>query len=172
MAENSKEKKKHKIMLEVVTPYRHFYEGQVSGVVMPSLDGDLGVLPGHAPLVVALTPGHLEITIDEDKRYAVLTEGFAEIGQHLVLVVCNAAEWPEDINIKRAFDAYHRAYARYHSIKLSSEESLYARHSMKRARERMNLIFHHGTDSQKEQLNALTGGMLPQSFDVPADNRV
>lgn len=80
MAENSKEKKKNKIMLEVVTPYRHFYEGQVSGVVMPSLDGDLGVLPGHAPLVVALTPGHLEITIDEDKRYAVLTEVLPKSG--------------------------------------------------------------------------------------------
>ncbi|NLT11804.1 MAG: ATP synthase F1 subunit epsilon [Clostridiaceae bacterium] len=172
MADNNKEKMKKKMMLEIVTPYSHFFEGQVTGVVIPSLDGGLGVLPGHAPLVVALTPGHLEIIINDERRFAVLTEGYAEIGQHLVLIVCNAAEWPEDINIRRAYDAYNRAYARYHEMKLNSEESLYARHSMKRARERMHLIFLHGSDSQKEQLNSLTGGTLPQSFDVSADNRV
>ena len=161
-----------KMMLEIVTPYRHFFEGQIFSVKLPSLDVEVGVMPGHAPLVVALTPGAIFISDEDGRRAAVLTEGYAEVGQHMVLVVCNAAEWPEEVNVKRAFDAYNRAYDRYHSLKLNTEESIYSRHSMKRARERLKIVSEYGSDEQKNILYKLTGGEVAPSFDVPADSRL
>jgi F-type H+-transporting ATPase subunit epsilon len=155
MSDSPADNTKPKIMLEIVTPYQHFYEGRVESVTLTSLDGALGVLPGHAPLVVALTPGITKITVGDSDKYAMLTEGFAEISQHLVLVVCNAAEWPEDIDVKRAKSAYDRAYERYHNAKINTEESVFSRHSMRRARERLQAISDHGTEKQKRTLNKL-----------------
>lgn len=152
---------KSKFMLEIVTPYQHFYEGRVETVILTSLDGELGVLPGHAPLVVALTPGITKISVDGSDKYAMLTEGFAEISQHLVLVVCNAAEWPEEIDVKRAKEAYDRAYERYHSAIINTEESVFSRHSMRRARERLHAISEHGTEKQKKALNKLSNKRTP-----------
>lgn len=156
MSDSSADHIKPKIMLEIVTPYQHFYEGRVESVILTSLDGELGVLPGHAPLVVALTPGITKISVDGSDKYAMLTEGFAEISQHLVLVVCNAAEWPEEIDVKRAKDAYDRAYERYHNATFNTEESVFSRHSMRRARERLHAISDHGTEKQKKALNKLS----------------
>jgi F-type H+-transporting ATPase subunit epsilon len=156
MSDSSADNTKPKIMLEIVTPYQHFYEGRVESVILTSLDGELGVLPGHAPLVVALTPGITKITVGDSEKYIMLTEGFAEISQHLVLVVCNAAEWPEEIDVKRAKDAYDRAYERYHNAKINTEESVFSRHSVRRARERLHAISEHGTEKQKRALSKLS----------------
>lgn len=157
----SPEENKPKIMLEIVTPYQHFYEGRVESVILTSLDGELGVLPGHAPLVVALTPGITKITVNGTDKYAMLTEGFAEISQHLVLVVCNAAEWPEEIDVKRAKEAYDRAYERYHNATINTEESVFSRHSMRRARERLQAISAYGTEKQKKSLAKLSDKKTP-----------
>ena len=102
------------MMLEVVTPYHHFFEGKVESVTLSALDGELGILPGHAPVVVALTPGIAHIVTGGSKRYALMTEGYAEIGPYMTIVVCNAAEWPEDIDVNRAYSAYERAEKRFH----------------------------------------------------------
>ena len=51
------EKEDNKINLFVVTPYQYFYEGPVSCVTIPSIDGEIGVMAGHSPLVFALKPG-------------------------------------------------------------------------------------------------------------------
>lgn len=155
MSENIRNQLKRTMMLEIVTPYQHFYEGKVESVILTSLDGQLGVLPGHAPLVVALTPGITKIVVNGEEKYAVLSEGFAEIGQHLAFVVCNAAEWPEEIDVRRAHSAYSRAHERYQQTEARSEENQYSRHSMRRARERLHAIEKHGTDRQKRTLERL-----------------
>lgn len=140
------------MMLEVVTPYHHFFEGKVDSVVLSALDGEYGVLPGHAPVVVALTPGIAHIIVNGKNRYAVMMEGFAEIGPFMTVVVCNAAEWPEDIDIVRAQAAYERAIKRYRDDSQNPQERLYSRHSMRRARMRLKLVADHGTAEQMAEL--------------------
>jgi F-type H+-transporting ATPase subunit epsilon len=152
------EKAKNTIMLEVVTPYHHFYEGKVEEVVLSALDGQYGILPGHAPVVLALTPGITHMVINGETRYAMMTEGYAEVGPFMAVVVCNAAEWAEDIDVKRAFSAYQRADQRFHDENLPNEERLFARHSARRARMRIKMIANHGTDEQKATLKRLQGG--------------
>ena len=140
------------MMLEVVTPYHHFFEGKVESVVLSALDGEYGILPGHAPVVVALTPGIAHIIVKGQNRYAVMMEGFAEIGPYMTVVVCNAAEWPEDIDVARAQSAYERAVKRYRDDSQNPQERLYARHSMRRARVRLKLVADHGSDKQIAEL--------------------
>lgn len=149
------ETEKNTIMLEVVTPYKNFYEGKVDMVVVPSLDGEIGIKAGHSPLVVALSPGIGAIMVGETTKHCVFSEGYAEIGQHLVLVVCNAAEWPEDLDVKRALDSYDNAYKQYHSFSLSTQESSDWRHALRRAKMRLHAIELYGTQAQQVKLEQL-----------------
>ena len=152
MSETNEKKTAKTIMLEVVTPYHHFFEGKVDYIVLSALDGELGILPGHAPVVVAITPGIVHIVVNGVKRYAVMMEGYAEIGPYMTVVVCNAAEWPEDIDVKRAQSAYERALRRYRDETLNSRERIFARHSMRRAKMRLKLVSEHGSEEQKNIL--------------------
>ncbi len=154
MSESDRKNAKH-LLLEVVTPYNHFFEGKVDSVVLAALDGEVGILPGHEPVVVALAPGIAKITIDGKVRYASMMEGYAEIGPFMTVVVCNAAEWPEDIITSRAQEAYNRAANRYHDETLKQRERKLARYSMRRAKMRLRLVAEHGTESQKQQLKDL-----------------
>lgn len=155
MSETNNEKSAKTLLLEVVTPYSHFYEGKVESVTLAALDGELGILPGHASVVVALAPGIAHIVVDGIKRYAVMMEGYAEIGPFMTLVVCNAAEWAEDIDVKRAHAAYERALRRYRDESMNSRERVYARHSMRRAKMRLKLVSEHGSEEQKEILKRM-----------------
>lgn len=137
------------IMLEVVTPYHHFYEGKVEQVVLAAIDGEYGILPGHAPVVLALTPGIAHLKVDGVTRHAVMTEGYAEIGPFIVIVVCNAAEWVEDIDVRRAQAALKRALKRFHDNAESPQEHIFARHSIRRAKMRLKAVGEYGTDQQK-----------------------
>ncbi len=140
------------MMLEIVTPYDHFYEGRIEAVTLTALDGQYGILPGHEPVVLALAPGIAHITCEGKIKHAVLMEGYAEIGPFITIVVCNAAEWPEAVDVKRAQSAYNRALRRYRDESLDSQERIYSRHSMRRAKMRLKLVEEHGSSEQKQQL--------------------
>ncbi len=129
--------KKKKMTVEVVTPYDVFYEGRVASIVIPTLDGQFGILPGHSPLVVAITPGIVRIEEEDEKRSFVISEGFAEIGQNAVIIVCNAAEWPEKIDTTRAKEALERAMSKYNSVTSTEQQRIYARHAIRRAKARI-----------------------------------
>ena len=139
-----------KINLIVVTPYRNFYEGFVSSVTIKSLDGDIGIMAGHSPMVVALVPGVCTVRIDDDYKYFVCSEGYAEIGQKLALIVCNSAEWPEDIDIVQAINSYKEACANTDK-QLTKDMD----HKKQRAKARLHLVELHGSDKKKERLSAL-----------------
>lgn len=141
------------LLLEIVTPYTHFFEGKVESVALTALDGEVGLYPGHEPVVIALTPGSSRIRIKGKTRYAVIMEGYAEVGPYLILVVCNAANWVEDIDVKRARDAHARAVSRLRDPDISPQEKIYARHSVRRAKVRLKLVAEHGSDKQKEDLS-------------------
>ncbi len=153
----SEDRKAKTMMLEIVTPYRHFYEGAVESVSLSSVNGRVGILSGHAPMVIALTPGIINITSGGQTRYAILTDGFAEIGQHLVLILCDSANWPEEIDVQRASDAYDRAKDRINAAPRNSDERKYTENSMKRAIERISAVKKYGTDRQKSLLSRIYG---------------
>ena len=90
--------------LEILASDRPFYVGPCEHVVMPTQDGLIGILPGHASLVTMIIPGVW--------RYAAITEGFSEVRSDYVLILADAIELPEEIDAKRAAEAADRAKER------------------------------------------------------------
>lgn len=155
-----------RINLTVVTPVKTFFEGQVSAVSLPSLDGEIGIMAGHSPLVFALKPGVAKVRIDEDNKVFVVSEGYAEIGPNMALVVCDAAELAEDIDVNRMVESYKESLkncSNKNTVKrvLADETARragYVKDSTKalaRAKARMHFIETYGSEAQKQRLEVL-----------------
>ncbi len=99
--------------LEVVAADRTVFKGPAISVVLPGADGYLGVLHGHAPLVTALTIGEITITLpDNQQKIIAVSGGFAEVLQQKTVILAEAAELAEEIDIERARQAQQRAEER------------------------------------------------------------
>ncbi len=95
---------------ELVTPDRVvMQEDDVSIVVAPGTDGQLGILPHHAPLITTLKPGELKVRREGEETLIAVTGGFMEVTPDRVLVLADAAERAEEIDLARAEEARRRA---------------------------------------------------------------
>ena len=98
--------------LKIITPDRVFYENPVKMVEFNTVEGEMGVLPGHIPMTVIIKPGVLTITEEGSSKTAALHAGFAEILQSQVTILAEIIEWPEEIDEDRAKNAKERAEER------------------------------------------------------------
>jgi len=97
------------LTLELVTPERSVALETVDEVEIPGIDGYLGVLPGHTPLLVALKVGELWYRKGEERTFVSVAFGFAEVLPGRVRVLAQVAESANDIDIDRAEAAANRA---------------------------------------------------------------
>ena len=95
--------------LEIVTPERQFFTGDAEALILPAVDGEVGVYPGHEPAVTAVEPGELRYKAGGRWEPAAVGAGFAEIRQDRVILLVGFAEHPEEIDRKRAEAAKKRA---------------------------------------------------------------
>ena len=145
----------HKINLLIVTPYEDFFEGLVDSVRIPTSDGEFGFMAGHSPFVAASEPGACALTTDGKTRYCMLSEGYCEINGMLALIVCNSAEWPENLRLRRIINAYKAAIAELETHQDANGRPVFVEDSIakgKRALARMRFIERYGSDQQKERL--------------------
>jgi len=91
-----------KIQLEVVTPERRVLNEAVDMVTVPGLGGELGILPGHTPLISQLQTGVLSYTQSGKSFQLHVSGGFVEVRDDLVSVLASVAERPEEIDAARA----------------------------------------------------------------------
>jgi F-type H+-transporting ATPase subunit epsilon len=100
--------------LIVVTPERQLLQETVVAVTMPGQQGELGILPGHAPLMTELGIGELSYrTADASLPVSIsVISGFAEVLPDRVTVLAETAERAEEIDLKRAEEAKARAERR------------------------------------------------------------
>jgi len=102
------------IELVVVTPERQLLREGVVEVVLPGADGELGILPGHAPLITELGIGELRYrgAGGKEEVHLAIIRGFAEVLTDRVTVLAETAELAEEIDVERAKQALERARAR------------------------------------------------------------
>ncbi len=124
--------------LEVLTPERKFFTGEVDGITFKSVDGEMGVLARHAPTVVAVNVGTLKINTQGKWIEAVVTEGFAKIMPDRVVILTDTAEYPEEIDINRAREARMRAEEKLQR-KLSQMEYMRSKAALARAMARLKI---------------------------------
>jgi F-type H+-transporting ATPase subunit epsilon len=112
------------LKLEIVTPDKSAYKGEVDSVVIPASEGEMEILPMHIPLVTQIKPGELVISKGGRKEYLAIGHGFVSVMQDTVNVLTDMAiEW-EKIDEGASEEAAKRAQealaGRHH---LGSEEA-------------------------------------------------
>ncbi|MGZ3586501.1 MAG: F0F1 ATP synthase subunit epsilon [Candidatus Limnocylindrales bacterium] len=93
------------IHLDIVTPERLAYSDDVDSVVLPGADGELGVLPHHAPLVATLGVGELRIRRGGQEEYFAIAGGFLQVRPDRVVVMAETADIASEIDLQRAQQA-------------------------------------------------------------------
>jgi F-type H+-transporting ATPase subunit epsilon len=101
-----------KLNLEIVTAERLVYSEEVDVVVAPGIEGELGILPQHAPLMTMLQPGEIMVRQGGDESSIFVSGGFLEVLADKVTVLADTAERAEEIDLSRAEEAKSRAQER------------------------------------------------------------
>ncbi len=127
------------MMLEIITAERQVYSDEVDMVIAPGFDGQLGILPRHAPLMTMLKPGELTVRKNGEEIHVAVSGGFMEVLGNRVSVLADACERSDEIDEERAQQAMQRAQER-----LANQDSVMelerATASVQRAQTRLNLV--------------------------------
>ena len=93
------------LRLEIVTPEKLAYANDVDSVVCPGVEGELGVLPHHAPLLTTLGYGELRIRKGGREEYFAIAGGFLQVRPDKVVVMAETADMSSEIDLQRALAA-------------------------------------------------------------------
>lgn len=124
------------LRLEVLTPERRVFQGNAEAVVVPGKEGLLGILPRHAPMLVVLRAGVLRFRREGQQERMAISGGICQVLEGTVLVLADAAELAEDIDVLRARAARDRALSRLRSRSPEVDEAR-ARAALERALARL-----------------------------------
>lgn len=111
------------VPLRVVSVERSLFEGDVDFIVANGADGELGILPRHAPLMTILKPGALKITQGTEEQLLFVGGGFLEVLPDRVTVLADVAEHADEISIAAAEEARRRAQEKLAGTLTASEET-------------------------------------------------
>ncbi len=105
------------IKLDIVTAESQVFAEDVNMILAEGIEGQMAILPKHAPLITMLKPGELLIrNKDNDEIYMALSGGFMEVRPDKIIILADACERSEEIDIERAEQAKRRAEERLKSI--------------------------------------------------------
>jgi F-type H+-transporting ATPase subunit epsilon len=97
------------LTLEIVTPEARVYSDTIDTVVIPTVDGEIGILPGHIPLLTQIADGELRVTKDGKDHFLAVGAGFAQIEGDKISVLAERAITEEKIDEKAVEEALKRA---------------------------------------------------------------
>ncbi|HEY91798.1 MAG TPA: F0F1 ATP synthase subunit epsilon [Dehalococcoidia bacterium] len=124
--------------LDIVTAEQLVYSEEVDMVVVPGIDGEMAILPHHAPLMTMLQPGELLVRNQGQDTSLVVTGGFLEVRPDRITVLADAAERSEDIDAERAEEAKRRAEQRL-TGKLEEEDQARVEAALRRSLMRLKI---------------------------------
>ena len=111
-----------KLQLEIVTPESKTFSEEVDMVVLPGVEGELGILPLHVPLMTRLMPGEVRITQGQKETDLVVGTGFVEVTQTKVSILTDMAMSDTEVDEAAAEEAVSRAKEALQNKDLNSEE--------------------------------------------------
>src|SRR3989441_9154801 len=127
------------LQLEVVTPDRRVLSESVNAVTVPGRGGEMGILPGHAPMISELQTGVLSYNEDGTTFQLHVSGGFVEVNDDRVAVLAEIAEKPEEIDAARARLAREHTEKQLSSWSGTEEEFENARAKLERSMVRLQL---------------------------------
>ncbi|MBN1474024.1 MAG: F0F1 ATP synthase subunit epsilon [Syntrophaceae bacterium] len=127
------------LTLEIVTPERMAFSGNVEEVTIPGTEGEFGVLRGHEALLSSVDIGQLNFTRNNKKVYFAVNTGYAEVTANKVTILIETAERSDQIDVNRARRAKDNAEDRLAKIAKDSEEYEKMRVALARAITRISV---------------------------------
>lgn len=125
--------------LRIITPEKIFFEGAVQRVIVRTSEGDLGILAKHEKYVAALPSGPVKVTLEDGTvRIAALSGGAVKVSPAHTVILANAVEWAEDIDIDWAKRSEEDARRRKENSK-NQEDQKYAELKLQRALNRLKV---------------------------------
>lgn len=109
--------------LEIAVPDRAFYSDEVQEIVVKTPGGEIGILKGHIPMVVAVSTGYIKIKKDDRWTCAFTSEGFLEVTTEKTVILVDSAEWPHEIDLDRAKAAEEKVRQRLSDKPVDREEA-------------------------------------------------
>ncbi len=127
------------IKLDIVTAERVVYSDDVDAVVAPGIEGQLGILPHHAPLMTMLQPGELRVRKGGEELSLAISGGFLEVRPDRIIILADAAERAEEIDVARAEEAKRRAEGRLHERRVPGIDEAQTEATLRRALVRLKV---------------------------------
>jgi F-type H+-transporting ATPase subunit epsilon len=127
------------LKLDIVTAERSIFSDDVDMVIAPGAEGQLGILPHHAPLMTALQPGELLVKKGDAEQVLVISGGFLEVRPDRVIILADAAERAEEIDVARAEEAKRRAEERLKQKHVMGIDEAKAEAALRRALTRLTI---------------------------------
>ena len=122
------------LTVSVVSLEHPEWEGPASQIVVKTLEGEMGVLPGHEPVLATLAGGPIRIDpVDGDTMYFAVHGGFFSLDENRAIILADVAETAEEINVARAQEAKSNA-------EKADDEDLEAIAAMRRAETRLRVV--------------------------------
>ena len=126
-------------VLEIVTPYGLVVNAEVREVYIPGSQGDLDVLPGHAPLMTTLRTGGLHYRQGKEVHFVAVNRGFAEVTATKTTILTDTAESADAIDVERAQKAKSRAEERLGTTRRSDPSYNEGLEALERAEARLRV---------------------------------
>jgi len=128
------------IRLDIVTAERSVYAEDVDMVIAPGVEGQLGILPHHAPLMTTLQAGELRVKREGEEVSLAISGGFLEVRPDRVVVLADTAERAGEIDVARAEEAKRRAQERLAERQAPGVDEARVEASLHRALARIKVV--------------------------------
>jgi F-type H+-transporting ATPase subunit epsilon len=138
-----------RLCVDILTPDGPRLQDQIEMAILPLANGSMGILPGHIPMIARLRAGVVRLKNGEQTIRLVVSGGFAEVGPGKVTILADAAEKPEEIDLKRALEAKERAEARLRH-RTDNLDMARAQASLQRAINRIKVVT--GSDEYSDKM--------------------
>lgn len=103
------------LKIKILTPEKEFYNGEITELISENQFGKFGILPNHIPMISSLIPSITTFkTSDGNKFEAFISSGVLKVNNNEVEILCDACEWPKDIDVNRAKEDEARALENLH----------------------------------------------------------
>ena len=128
-----------KIRLKIASPYREVLDVEVDEVIAPGEEGQFGVLPGHTPFLATVSFGQLFYRQGNQMKHVAVSHGYAEVEYHQVIILLDAAELSDEIDVDRAERARKRAEGRLAEISPEDKDYFEEMAALDRAMNRISV---------------------------------
>jgi F-type H+-transporting ATPase subunit epsilon len=128
-----------KLTVEIVTAERRVSQTEVDMIIAPGTEGEIGILPKHAPLLTALNPGVMVLKNDGQEEVLAVSGGFLQVANNRVLILADTAERAEELDEARAQEARASAEAALKEAAKGSMQADAARAALQRSLVRLNV---------------------------------